>query len=174
MNTAPAVEPDLKRSIVEFARRASAEITTFDEELLPKLAARLLPRTTVYVAHTPRATLDDVVRVAAMVESAGLRASPHIVARRIASARALREACAQLSDAGVTQALVVAGDDEHPSGTYRSTIDLLERMLYRLGGTKRREPGHVMETPNQPVGDSLRILQLWQRFFPARPGHWGG
>ena len=55
-----------------------------------------------------------------------------------------------------------------------STFNLLEKMIYRLGGTKRREPGHVMETPNQPVGDSVQILELWQRFFPARPGHWGG
>ncbi len=54
------------------------------------------------------------------------------------------------------------------------TIDLLERMLSSLGGTKRREPAHIMETPNQPVGDSTTILALWQRFFPARPGHWGG
>jgi len=47
-------------------------------------------------------------------------------------------------------------------------------MIVRLGGTKRREPTQIMETPNQPVGDSVRIVALWARFFPARPGHWGG
>ena len=31
-----------------------------------------------------------------------------------------------------------------------------------------------METPNQPVGDSMQILGLWNKLFPARPGHWGG
>lgn len=138
MNTAPAgVNESLKHSIVEFARRASTEITTFDADLVPKLAARLLPRTTVYVAHTPRATLEDVVRVATLVESAGLRASPHIVARRIESARSLREACAQLGDAGVTHALVVAGDDEQPSGTYRSTMELLESGILTEAGIRR-------------------------------------
>ena len=35
-------------------------------------------------------------------------------------------------------------------------------------------PGHVMETPNQPIGDSMQILTLWTKFFAARPGHWGG
>jgi tetratricopeptide (TPR) repeat protein len=54
------------------------------------------------------------------------------------------------------------------------TIALLSKMLSGLGGTERREPRQIMETPNQPVGDSVRILGLWQRFFPARPGHWGG
>jgi TolA-binding protein len=53
-------------------------------------------------------------------------------------------------------------------------IALLQRMLTTLGGTKRREPRQIMEVPNQPVGDSMQILAVWQRVFPARPGHWGG
>lgn len=53
-------------------------------------------------------------------------------------------------------------------------LDLLRRVMTRLGGTATREPGRIMETPNQPVGPSLSILDLWNRFFPARPGHWSG
>jgi TolA-binding protein len=53
-------------------------------------------------------------------------------------------------------------------------IALLQKMIVKLGGTKRREPRQIMETPNQPIGDSMQILALWQKFFPARPGHWGG
>ena len=53
-------------------------------------------------------------------------------------------------------------------------IDFLEQMIYRLGGTRRREPKQIMATPNQPVGDSMQILRLWNKFFHARPGHWGG
>ena len=53
-------------------------------------------------------------------------------------------------------------------------LSLLERLLPTIGGTKRREPTYVMETPNQPVGDSMQILSLFGRFFQARPGHWGG
>lgn len=55
-----------------------------------------------------------------------------------------------------------------------SQIALLEKMIVTLGGTKRREPRQIMETPNQPVGDSMQILGLWNKLFPARPGHWGG
>jgi hypothetical protein len=47
-------------------------------------------------------------------------------------------------------------------------------MMTRLGGTKKRQPTAVMETPNQPIGPSLDILALVNQFFPARPGHWGG
>ena len=31
-----------------------------------------------------------------------------------------------------------------------------------------------MEIPNQPVGGSRELLTFLQKFFPARPGHWGG
>jgi tetratricopeptide (TPR) repeat protein len=53
-------------------------------------------------------------------------------------------------------------------------LSLLARLLTTIGGTKRRAWTHAMETPNQPVGDSMQILSLFGRFFEARPGHWGG
>lgn len=53
-------------------------------------------------------------------------------------------------------------------------LRLLARLLPTIGGTKRRAPAQIMETPNQPVGDSMQILALFGRFFEARPGHWGG
>jgi len=53
-------------------------------------------------------------------------------------------------------------------------LSLLARLLPTIGGTKRRAPTQIMETPNQPVGDSMQILSLFGRFFEARPGHWGG
>jgi len=51
---------------------------------------------------------------------------------------------------------------------------LFERTMVALGGTKRRVPTGVMETPNQPAGESVNILAFWNTFFPARAGHWGG
>ena len=51
---------------------------------------------------------------------------------------------------------------------------LLERVMLKLGGTKRRAWTSVMQTPNQPAGPSMDVLRFWQRSFPAQPGHWGG
>jgi len=53
-------------------------------------------------------------------------------------------------------------------------LSLVVRLLPTIGGTKSRAPRQIMETPNQPVGDSMQILSLFERFFEARPGHWGG
>jgi hypothetical protein len=53
-------------------------------------------------------------------------------------------------------------------------VDYLTRAVSRLGGTRRREPTAIMEVPNQPIGDAQAIIRWWNRFFPARPGHWVG
>lgn len=53
-------------------------------------------------------------------------------------------------------------------------LAVLKDVIVKLGGTKRREPRQIMETPNQPIGDSMQLIRFWNRFFHARPGHWGG
>jgi hypothetical protein len=53
-------------------------------------------------------------------------------------------------------------------------LGLLRATMVRLGGSRTRVPTGVMETPNQPLGPAIDILPLWRKFFPARPGHWGG
>ncbi|MGH8258717.1 MAG: methylenetetrahydrofolate reductase, partial [Steroidobacteraceae bacterium] len=123
---APLAGAELSRRIVEFARGFSTEIAPHDEGLVPELANTLPPGTTVYVAHTPKAALADVVRIASRVQASGLRASPHIVARRIESARLLREGLRQLRDAGVEQVLLVAGDRNPPAGEFTSTLEILD------------------------------------------------
>ena len=53
-------------------------------------------------------------------------------------------------------------------------LALLSKILESLGGTKKGVPSSVMATPNQPIGESRHIIQLWNEFFPCRPGHWMG
>jgi tetratricopeptide (TPR) repeat protein len=51
---------------------------------------------------------------------------------------------------------------------------LLRRTIAILGGSLRYVSASVMATPNQPAGASQTIVKFWNRFFPMRPGHWGG
>lgn len=53
-------------------------------------------------------------------------------------------------------------------------LAFFDSLLTKIGGTERRQPGSIMEIPNQPVGGSRELLTFLQKFFPARPGHWGG
>ena len=52
----------LRSLLVEFVRDASTEITVHDDALLPQLRDLLGPGTVVYVAHTPKASIDEVCR----------------------------------------------------------------------------------------------------------------
>jgi methylenetetrahydrofolate reductase (NADPH) len=114
------------RRLSEFVAAGSTEVTTHDEKLLDEFAA-LLPRGyPVYVAHTPKAELEDVVRVALRLKALGLRPSPHIVARRVTELSRLRAALGDLARGGVDQALLIAGDRAAPDGAFTSTLELLE------------------------------------------------
>jgi tetratricopeptide (TPR) repeat protein len=53
-------------------------------------------------------------------------------------------------------------------------LAFFDLLLARAGGTEKREPTSVMQVPNQPAGGSVALLALLTKFFPARPGHWGG
>lgn len=66
--------------------------------------------------------------------------------------------------AGLASTLFLSADD----------IGYLTRAIARLGGTMRREPGSVMEVPNQPIGAAAEIVRWWNGYFPSRPGHWSG
>ena len=111
----------------------------------------------VYVAHTPKATPDDIVRVALRIQALGLTASPHIIARRVVDPQRLRERLHALVAGGVEQALLVAGDLATPSGPFTSTLDLLDSGVLRDVGIKRLGvAGHPEGHP--AVADEI----LWQ------------
>ncbi len=161
---------ELKRRIIDFARDTSTEISPHDEGLVPELAMVLPPGTTVYVAHTPKAAVDDVVRVASKVRAAGLRASPHIVARRIDGERTLRDALRRLSEAGVDQVLLVAGDRNPPAGEFTSTLEILDTGAladhgFRTVGVAGHPEGHPAVAP-----DTLWSALQTKQSFAERTG----
>jgi len=121
----PTRDDSLARRLAQLARSASTEIAPHDEGLLPVIRDKLAPGSTLYIAHTPKATLEDVIRVALRAQSLGFRASPHIVARRLTSHRELRDALRELREGGVEQILLVAGDLERPAGPFKSTLDVI-------------------------------------------------
>ena len=160
----------LKRAIVAFARRASTEISTHDEKLLPDLARRLPAGMPVYVAHTPKSSVEDVVRVAIKVQSLGFRASPHLVARRLPSERTLKTVLAQLREHGIEQALLVAGDLDPPLGPFRSTLEVIATGALQEAALKRiGVAGHPEGHPAVGAAELLAALRYKQE-FAARSG----
>ncbi|HVS76348.1 MAG TPA: methylenetetrahydrofolate reductase [Steroidobacteraceae bacterium] len=161
---------EIKRAVVDFARGASTEISTHDEKLLQALAQRLPAGMPLYVAHTPKSSLEDVVRVAIEARAAGFAASPHLVARRLPSEHALRDALARLRAHGVEQALLVAGDLDRPVGPFRSTLDVIATGALQEAGLKRiGVAGHPEGHPAVGPAELLAALRAKQE-FAARSG----
>ncbi len=161
---APVGEQDMKSRVIEFARAASTEISTMDEKVVPELVGVLPKGITIYVAHTPKASLDDVVRVAIQVQRLGFRASPHIVARRLESERALRTALGQLTEAGVEQVLLVAGDPPNPPA-YKSTLEVIATGAIEQAGIKYASvaghpEGHKFASDEELLA-ALKYKQAW-------------
>ena len=166
----PDTPGELKRAVVEFTREASTEISTHDEKLLEILADRLPGGVTVYVAHTPKSSVEDVVRVAIKVQAAGLVASPHLVARRLPGEQALREALARLCAHGIEQALLVAGDLDRPLGPFKNTLDVLATGALQQSGLRRiGVAGHPEGHPAVGSAELLCALRSKQE-FAARSG----
>ena len=168
---APVLEgAALKRAIVDFAHHASTEVSTHDEDSMPVLAATLPAGTAVYVAHTPKAKLSEVVATAVRLQGLGFRASPHIVARRIESRQALETGLQQLAAAGVEQALLVAGDLDKPLGPYTSTLDIIDSGLLQNSSLKRLGVAGHPEGHKQVPDDVLLAALRHKQAFAARTG----
>lgn len=150
-------EAEARNRTIDFVRAASIEVTTHEQGVLEVLAAALPPGTGVYVTHTPKDSLADVVRVACEVERAGFRAWPHLVARRIHSEREFAQALETMRGAGIARALLIAGDLPNALGPYDSTLDLLATgVLAKTGFQALAISGHP--EGHRRVGASV----LWQ------------
>jgi methylenetetrahydrofolate reductase (NADPH) len=130
-------DESLKQRIVRFVSGASTEITPSDERLLPQLVELLPPKTAVYIAHTPKTTLNNVVKAALAVQRAGFTATPHIVARRLTYPHTLHTALAELQAGGIEQILLVAGDTAQAAGEFENTLDVLASGILERSGIKR-------------------------------------
>jgi methylenetetrahydrofolate reductase (NADPH) len=152
-----SAQHELKQRIVRFMSAASTEITPLDRTRLTELAHYLRPGTSVYVAHTPTASLRDVVHAALAAQGHGFVATPHISARRIPNAMTLRLALAQLLAGGVRQILLIAGDAPVPMGEFSNTLDVLDsHVLEDAGINEIGVAGHP--EGHKAVGPTL----LWE------------
>jgi methylenetetrahydrofolate reductase (NADPH) len=162
---AGASPASLQNELMRFTQHASIEITPDDAPFLPQIAALLRAGTTVYVAHTPKLGLEDVVRFAVRVQRAGFKASAHIVARALKSEAGLRDALMQLGQAGCDRILLVAGDYEVPAGPYSSTIEVLKSGATLAAGiTTVAVAGHPEGNPVIPEATLWSALEAKQAF----------
>jgi methylenetetrahydrofolate reductase (NADPH) len=160
---------DLQQCLRTFVATGSTEVTPHDVKLLDDFARVVPAQFRVYVAHTPKATLDEVVRVALRLAALGMRPVPHIVARRVDSLDRLRAALGMLGGAGIDEILLIAGDRAVPEGRFASALDVLETgVMYEAGITRVGVAGHPEGHPAVPDAALWEALEHKQAFGLAR------
>jgi methylenetetrahydrofolate reductase (NADPH) len=160
--------------------RIEAFLRGFSIEVMPRTAEKiedfrdLLPQgTRVYIAHIDGTPIKDMVATAARLANEGFDVMPHFPARIIQDAAMLEDWINRYqSEAGVTQALLLAGGVAEPQGAFHSSMQLLETGLFDRAGFKRL---HVAGHPEgnkdiDPDGSDQMVMQAlhWKQAFSER------
>jgi len=137
-------------------------------EVMPRTAAKvedfkaiLAPGTRVYIAHIEGTPIKEMVETAKRLAADGFHVMPHFPARIIADAAMLEDWIDRYQgEAGVDQALLLAGGVDKPHGSLASSMDLLETGLFGAKGFKRL---HVAGHPEgnkdiDPDGSDTNVM----------------
>ena len=120
-------------------------ISGYSIEVLPKSAAKIdsfsdvLPKNTrVYIAHLETEDISAMVATAKRIHDEGFTVMPHIPARIISSKEMLHDWISMYqNEAGVDEALLLAGGSNKPVGDFNSSMQLIESGLFDKAGFKR-------------------------------------
>lgn len=124
---AKQTDRDVRDRLIELLHAASVEVPARGQGEVEALRGLFDPGTDVYVALPPAGDWRDAVATAIALSRAGFNPVPHVPARAIASEAELEDFLARLTgEAGVTKALIIAGDEEEPRGPFAASMDLLQ------------------------------------------------
>jgi methylenetetrahydrofolate reductase (NADPH) len=157
-------------------------IDGFSIEVMPRTAAKvpsfpdILPAATrVYIANIDGTPFDDMVATAKRLHEDGFVVMPHIPARMIESRAVLEEWLRRYRDeAGVDQALVLAGGLPTPRGEFDSSMQLLQTGLFEKYGFRRLHiAGHPEGSRDIDTDGSTRNVDHalhWKQEYARRTG----
>ena len=152
----------------------------FSIEVTPKAASKIenfsdyLPhKTLIYIAHIEGTPIDDMVQTAKKITDQGFLAMPHFPARIIKNKNVLGEWITRYqNEAGVENALLIAGGSNKPYGEYDSSINLIESELFDRANFKRLHiAGHPEGSKDiDPDGSSKNVDEAlsWKYQFSNR------
>ena len=125
----PALEAFLKNFSIEVMPRTASKIENF-KELLPQ-------NTRVYVAHIEGTPINEMIETAKRLTDEGYNVMPHFPARIIESKEVLVNWIDRYkNEAGVKDALLLAGGVNQPYGEFNSSMDLLDTGEFDKAGFK--------------------------------------
>ena len=150
---------------IEVIPRSAAKIESF-ADLLPK-------NTRVYLAHLETEDISAMIATAKRLNREGFTVMPHIPARLIQNQATLNDWISMYqNEAGVDEALLLAGGSKKPVGDFDSSIQLIESGLFDKAGFKRLHvAGHPEGSKDiDPSGGTKNVTEAlsWKQEFSKR------
>ena len=113
-------------------------LVDFSIEVMPRTASKIesfneiLPQNTrVYIAHIEGVPIEEMVETANRLSSEGFDVMPHFPARIIKDKDTLENWIQRYQEeAGIEQALLLAGEISRPHGSFESSMQLVETELF--------------------------------------------
>jgi methylenetetrahydrofolate reductase (NADPH) len=175
-----------RAAIMRLARTASLEMTVHDVAQLRAVSELLGSRRRIYVSHLPGQAWSDTVAACRAVHALGALPVPHVPVRCVRDRQSLQRFLDEcVSQAGVREVLLIAGDYPHSVGPYSTTMDVLQTGLLAQHGIHRlsvagHPEGHPIVSPDElrraerekiefAINNSMILTFLTQFFFDAEP-----
>lgn len=153
----------------------SIEVMPRTLEKIDDMAPLMAPGSRVYIAHIDGTPFDDMLGAARRLARDGFEVMPHFPARIIADAAQLEDWIkAYAGEAGVAQALVLAGGVAKPHGAFHSSMQLLETGLFEKHGfTRLHVAGHPEGNADiDPKGGTAEVdaALRWKQDYARQTG----
>ena len=156
-----------------FLKGYSIEIMPRTAEKVEDFRALLPEGTRVYIAHIEGTPIEDMVKTARRLSEDGYPVMPHFPARIIKDRATLADWISRYQgEAGVSQALLLAGGVAEPHGEFHSSMELLETELFDKAGFQRL---HVAGHPEgnrdiDPEGGDAVVMDAlrWKQAFSEK------
>lgn len=155
-------------------------LTDFSIEVMPRTASKIesfkeiLPQNTrVYIAHIEGVPIEEMVETAKRISGEGFAVMPHFPARIIKDQNTLEDWINRYqNEAGIEQALLLAGGVTNPHGDYTSSMQLVETELFEKYNFKHLHfAGHPEGNKDiDPDSSNKNIDQAlsWKQKFKER------
>ena len=155
-------------------------LVNFSIEVMPSTAAKIesfkdiLPISTrIYIAHIEGVPIEEMIQTAKRLQSEGFSVMPHFPARIIKNKSTLEEWITKYQDeAGIDQALLLAGGVTNPHGIFENSMQLVETELFNKYNFKNLHfAGHPEGNKDIDFDGSTNNVDealLWKQKFNER------
>lgn len=167
------MEQSFNTPLKEFLSGYSIEVTPRSANKIECFADVLPENTRVYIAQINIDDIPEMIVTAKRLKDEGFEVMPHFPARMIKNHAVLNDLISMYqNEAGVDEALLLAGGLPSPAGDYNSSMQLIESGLFDKAGFKRL---HVAGHPEgnkdiDPDGSNKNLSEAlsWKQEFSNR------